>query len=73
MRVSLRRCASLALVLSLTGCATLETGSDHVRDFAGRHLVVTAVGAAGPAIHECERQDAGQHFHTLELPHRSGA
>lgn len=38
--------ASLALASCLTACATLETGADHVRDFAVRHPIVTAVGAA---------------------------
>jgi hypothetical protein len=37
------RVASLALAVFLTGCATLETGADHVRDFAVRHPVVTGV------------------------------
>jgi hypothetical protein len=32
------RLASLALAVLLTGCATLETGADHVRDFAGRSV-----------------------------------
>jgi hypothetical protein len=41
-----RRAAPLALVLGLTGCATIENGADHVRDFAVRHPVVTAVGTA---------------------------
>lgn len=35
-----------ALTTSFTGCATIENGADHVRDFAVRHPVVTAVGTA---------------------------
>ena len=43
---ALPRLTSLALVLSLSGCATLETGADHVRDFAHKHPVVTGVATA---------------------------
>lgn len=40
------RLTSLAIVLSLTGCASLESAADHTRDFTIRHPIVTAVGAA---------------------------
>jgi len=43
---ALSRLASLALALSLAGCATLENAADHTRDFAERHPIVTGVATA---------------------------
>ena len=46
MAITLPRLASLALILSLAGCSTLETAADHTRDFAKAHPVIVGVGAA---------------------------
>jgi len=44
--MTLNSIAVLTTIACLSGCATLENGADHVRDFAVRHPVVTAVGTA---------------------------
>lgn len=70
MLTPLFRLTSLALaLLTLSGCATLETGADHVRDFAGRHPVVTAVGTAvvvGGVVYALDH-----HGHHSEPPNRT--
>ncbi len=83
---SLARAAHIALIIALGGCATLERGADHVRDFTTAHPVITAVaaGAAAGAIvvaiddrHHHEHRDGptrtpdpGLHTHDFTFPAR---
>lgn len=40
------RTTLLVLLCVLNGCATVERGADHVRDFASAHPVVVSVGTS---------------------------
>lgn len=63
----------IIFTLLLTGCATVERGADHVRDFATAHPVVTAIaaGAAAGAI-VAAVDDHHHHRDHLALPPNRG-
>lgn len=61
----------LVLSLILCGCTTVESGADHVRDFAKAHPVITtiAVGAAAGSIAAVIVANNHHHDRTVIINH----
>lgn len=64
---------TLTLILTLTGCASLENAADHAHDFAVRHPIATAIGTAvvvGGAVAAIEAGHHHRHHEPAVGPER---
>jgi hypothetical protein len=67
---STAKLATVALLGLLAGCATLENGADHARDFARAHPVIVTAAAVGiGAAIGAEVASDGHHVRIIQARH----